>query len=150
MLLPITSKHLLYQRSEWSYVTKASNIPSYFRNSFYLTKTPGVGELFTSKYTLITSFFVFVLKITKVNSMKQNISYDPLYKIRTNIDVIKKTLICMYLRTWSVFACYETMVKFKGRISFKQYLSSKLSTKWGIKIWSLSDSDTASFCNFNI
>ena len=35
----------------------------------------------------------------------------------------------------------ETMAKFKGRLSFRQYLPSK-PTKWGVKIWSLCESTT--------
>lgn len=44
----------------------------------------------------------------------------------------------------------ETMVKFKGRLTFKQYLPSKSSIKWGIKIWSLCDSDTGYLLRFSV
>ena len=35
----------------------------------------------------------------------------------------------------------ESMVKFKGRLGFRQYLPAK-PIKWGIKIWALSESTT--------
>lgn len=42
----------------------------------------------------------------------------------------------------------ESMVKFKGRLFFKQYLPSKPSSKWGIKVWSLCDSRTGFLLKF--
>ena len=35
----------------------------------------------------------------------------------------------------------ESMVKFKGRLGFRQYMPAK-PIKWGIKVWTLCESDT--------
>jgi hypothetical protein len=35
----------------------------------------------------------------------------------------------------------ESMIKFKGRMSFRQYLPAK-PTKMGVKLWNMADSDT--------
>ena len=43
----------------------------------------------------------------------------------------------------------ESMVKFKGRLSFRQYLPAKL-VKWGIKIWSLAESKTGYLHRFQV
>lgn len=44
----------------------------------------------------------------------------------------------------------ESMLKFKGCLFFKQYLPSKPSTKWSIKIWSLCDSRTGFLLWFDV
>ena len=41
------------------------------------------------------------------------------------------------------------MVKFKGRLAFRQYLPSK-PTKWGVKIWTLEESMTGYMSRFQI
>lgn len=41
------------------------------------------------------------------------------------------------------------MVKFKGRLSFRQYLPSK-PIKWGVKIWSLCESESGYMANFQV
>ncbi|KAI0222658.1 PiggyBac transposable element-derived protein 4, partial [Lamellibrachia satsuma] len=43
----------------------------------------------------------------------------------------------------------ESMVKFKGRLAFRQYLPSK-RTKWGVKVWSLCESSTGYTWNFQV
>ena len=43
----------------------------------------------------------------------------------------------------------ESMVKYKGCLSFCQYLPSK-PTKWGIKVWSLCESSTGYMSNFQV
>ena len=35
----------------------------------------------------------------------------------------------------------ESMIKFKGRLSFRQYLPNK-PIKWGIKVWAMCESKT--------
>lgn len=125
-----------------------SELPSYFQNTFWLTRTPGFRELFTaSKYTLIKSFLHFNNNENQIK--KGNIGYDPLYKIRPIIDMTKDTYLHVFQPGQSL-SVDETMVKFKGRLSFKQYLPSKPSTKWGIKIWSLCDSETGYLLRFSV
>ena len=43
----------------------------------------------------------------------------------------------------------ETMVKFKGRLSFRQYLPMK-PIKWGVKLWTLCESETGYTINFQV
>ena len=43
----------------------------------------------------------------------------------------------------------ESMIKFKGRLSFRQYLPSK-PIKWGIKMWALCESDTGYAYNMQV
>ena len=43
----------------------------------------------------------------------------------------------------------ESMVKFKGRLSFRQYLPSK-PIKWGVKVWVLAESTTGYISRFQV
>ena len=43
----------------------------------------------------------------------------------------------------------ESMIKFKGRLAFRQYLPMK-PTKWGVKVWVMSESSTGYVTNFQI
>ena len=47
------------------------------------------------------------------------------------------------------YAVDETMVKFKGRLSFRQYLPMK-PIKWGVKLWTLCESETGYTVNFQV
>ena len=41
------------------------------------------------------------------------------------------------------------MIKFKGRLSFRQYLPAK-PVKWGVKVWVLAESDTGYLSKFQV
>ena len=41
------------------------------------------------------------------------------------------------------------MIKFKGRLSFRQYLPAK-PIKWGVKVWALAESDTGYLRKFQV
>jgi len=43
----------------------------------------------------------------------------------------------------------ESMIKFKGRLSFRQYLPAK-PTQWGVKLWNLADSVTGYMHRFQV
>ncbi len=43
----------------------------------------------------------------------------------------------------------ESMIKFKGRLSFRQYLPMK-PTKWGVKVWVMVESSTGYVTNFQV
>lgn len=125
-----------------------TEIFSYFENKFWLTHTPGFRQLFTkNKYFLLKSFLHFNNNINQMP--KGTDGYDPLYKVRPIIDMTKNTYL-NHFEPGEALSVDETMVKFKGRLSFKQYLPSKPSTKWGIKVWSLCDADTGFLCRFSV
>lgn len=60
-------------------------------------------------------------------------NYDKLYKIRPYINKIRKSFKNNYYPTQNT-AIDESMVKFKGRSSLKQYMPKK-PTKRGYKVW---------------
>lgn len=63
--------------------------------------------------------------------------YDKLYKLRPFLNIIQKQFELCYNPT-EFIAIDESMVKFKGRSSLKQYLPKK-PVKRGYKIWVLAD-----------
>ena len=73
---------------------------------------------------------------------------DPLRKMRFFIDFLVRKFKSVYVPHDSV-TVDESMVKFKGRLAFRQYLPSK-PIKWGLKVWSLCESSTGYMANFQV
>ena len=66
--------------------------------------------------------------------------FSPLFKMQPLLDIVDPT----YMRVYSPrreLSLDESMVKFKGRIFFRQYLPAK-PTKWGIKEFILAEAKT--------
>lgn len=66
--------------------------------------------------------------------------YDSLYKVRFVIDAFNRQMKEQYVPRRQV-AVDESIIPFKGRVSFKQYNPNKPS-KWGIKMWAIAESET--------
>ena len=75
-------------------------------------------------------------------------SPDKLVKVRKFIQMIVPSFLCHY-KPGQNLSPDETMIKFKGRLLFKQYMPKK-PTKWGIKCFSLNESDTGYTCAWQI
>ncbi len=65
---------------------------------------------------------------------------DKLRKLRPFLDLVNKNFKNNYTPE-GVFSIDESMVPYKGRLGFKQYLPMK-PVKWGIKLWLLCCSRT--------
>lgn len=66
--------------------------------------------------------------------------FDKLFKVRPLFDTVSSTYMKLYDSSRNL-SIEESMQRFKGRLSFRQYMPAK-PTKWGIKLWCLSDSAT--------
>ena len=75
-------------------------------------------------------------------------NYDKLYKIRPFLDTIVSNFKIVYLPRQNV-SIDESIVGFKGRLSFVQYMPKK-PTKWGIKAWVLAEFDTGYVWNLKV
>ena len=71
---------------------------------------------------------------------------DKLGKLRWFITFLNSKFTDLYV-PYGYVTIDESMVKFKGRLSFRQYLPSK-PIKWGIKIWTLAESTTGYISRF--
>ncbi|XP_063244776.1 piggyBac transposable element-derived protein 4-like [Bacillus rossius redtenbacheri] len=123
------------------------SLKDYFSETSWLLRTPNFGEVMSrDKYFLLRSFVHFN---NNANFVKKGLpEYDPLFKIRPIIEMTKETYL-QHVQPGKCVSVDETMLKFTGRLWFKQYLPSKPSTKWGIKLWSLCDSKTGFLCKFD-
>ena len=97
--------------------------------------------------------FSLVLRFLHLNDSSQYIrkgepGYDPLFKLRPFIEPLFQNFQSHY--TLSKEVCIdESMIAFKGRLSFIQYMSKKL-TKWGMKAFVLVDSQTGYLYNWHL
>ncbi|XP_052818115.1 piggyBac transposable element-derived protein 4-like [Mya arenaria] len=73
---------------------------------------------------------------------------DKLRKIRPMMTYLNDKFMNAYTPYGNV-TVDESMVKFKGRLGFRQYLPSK-PIKWGIKLWALAESTTGYLHRFQI
>ncbi|MEW8548513.1 MAG: transposase, partial [Candidatus Thiodiazotropha sp.] len=73
---------------------------------------------------------------------------DKLLKIRWFIDYLNDKCSKAYA-PYGHYTVDESMIKFKGRLSFRQYLPAK-PVKWGVKMWSLCESTTGYLHRFQI
>ena len=62
-------------------------------------------------------------------------NYDPLFKVRTLIDLVLPRCRDNY-KPGCDLSIDEGMIGFKGRLHFRQYMLAK-PTKWGIKVWEI-------------
>ena len=73
---------------------------------------------------------------------------DKLGKLRWFVNFLNAKFTELYM-PYGFVTIDESMVKFKGRLSFRQYLPSK-PIKWGVKIWTMAESTTGYVCKFQI
>ena len=111
----------------------------------WLFSTPGFKEVMQrDRFELITSFLHF--NDNNLYIPRGEEGYDPLYKIRPLLDIVEPLYLNSYVPGCEL-AIDESMIKFKGRIHFKQYLPSK-PTRWGIKVYALCESKTGFLLKF--
>ena len=84
--------------------------------------------------------FISLLKVIKYNVDKPSMhvpNYDWLWKMRKLIETLSTTFKEPYEPTEEV-AVDEVIVKFKGRVAFRQYIPTK-HRQWGIKVYKIAD-----------
>ena len=84
-----------------------------------------------------------------IQNNEEPIVGDKLWKVRWYLDFLCGKFWTMYIPTTGTYTVDESMVKFKGRLGFRQYMPAK-PTKWGVKIWSLCDSITGYMSRFQV
>ena len=108
-----------------------------YRSTNSILATPIFNQVMRrDRFLLLVRFFHFADN-TKYNPADPD--RDKLYKIREVINMIKDRCGKMYAPGKSL-SMDESLVLFKGRLSFKQYISSKRA-RFGIKLYQL--------CTFN-
>lgn len=90
--------------------------------------------------------YLLILKMLHFNDNNTNNNSDKLHKLRPIIDHCKY-YFKHYLVPFQNICIDESLVLFKGRLFFKQYISSKRS-RFGIKLFVLCDCDTGYILDF--
>ncbi|XP_038123493.1 piggyBac transposable element-derived protein 4-like isoform X2 [Cyprinodon tularosa] len=73
---------------------------------------------------------------------------DKLWKMRWFLNYFLDRFQALYEVDGNV-SVDESMIKFKGRLSFRQYLPMK-PTKWGVKVWVMAESSTGYVTNLQV
>ena len=91
--------------------------------------------------------FDFIWKYIHLANNANDDKTDKLFKVRPLIDMLKSSFKGAYQP--NTFTIDESMIPFKGRLGFKQYMPAK-PTKWGIKMFSLCESLTGYLYDFDV
>lgn len=114
--------------------------------TFWLTRNLFCDVMPRNRFELLTAFLHFNDNTTRVQ--RGEVGYDPLHKVRPILDIVDPLYTSLYTPAKEL-ALDESMIKYKGRIFFRQYLPAK-PTKWGIKTFALCESDTGYALKFLI
>ena len=107
---------------------------------YWVTSCPFTNNIFSE--VLKRDRFTLILRFLHLNDNNGYIpkgqdGHDPLYKIRPFMDA----LVCNFQSAYipgRELSLDESMIGFKGRLSFVQYMPKK-PTKWGLKAFVLAD-----------
>lgn len=118
----------------------------------YWSSDPALGVPFISEVMSARRFKKLVENIhcndNTTNTPRDQAGHDKLHKLRPLITGLNKNIMKVY--DSSSFLCVdESMIPFKGRSSFKQYMPAK-PVKRGYKVWCLADSKVGYVMNFEI
>ena len=121
-------------------VQKKGRLGEYW-STHWLTQTPGFNDTMPrNRFLQILRYLHFVdnedVSIDKTNKM---------WKVQNVLDYLNKRFRAAYCPRREL-SIDETMLKFKGRLSIKQYIKIK-PIKWGIKIFTLAEAKTGYVLN---
>ena len=109
-----------------------------FNRSYCSTSWPYANDNFSS--VMSSWHFELLMRFLHLNNSETqprrgDPAFDKLYKVRPFLDIIVKR----HYQPLQHFSIDESMISFKGRLCFIQYLPKNLH-KWGLKAWVLADS----------
>lgn len=107
--------------------------------TYWLTYLPFTDIMSCNRFELLTSSLHFTNNEDN-RPARGGANYDQLWKIRPLMDICDPQYLTAY-GPGSNLSIDESIIKFKGRIHFRQYLPSK-PCKWGIKQYALCESKT--------
>ena len=103
----------------------------YWQSDCNLIETPGVSSIMSRVR------FEQIFRFLHLADNLQDPGNDKLFKVRCFVDLVTNQFQANYTLHQAV-TIDEAMIPFKGRLTFKQYMKNK-PTKWGIKVFVLSD-----------
>ena len=111
--------------------------------SYWSKSWPFISDNFSS--LMSSRRFELILRFLHLNDSETQPQrgapgFDKLYKIRPLLNILVESFKDCYTPS-QFLSVDESMISFKGRLSFLQYLPKK-PHKWGMKAWVLADSAT--------
>ena len=125
-------------------ITRKPKIADHWKQKFGLFRSQVNTIMSRDRFQLIWRY----LHLYDSELLPQLGQPDKLLKLRWLIEYLNKAFSQMYT-TYGSVTIDESMVKFKGRLSFRQYLPSK-PIKWGMKMWSLAECTNGYLHQFQI
>ena len=120
-------------------IIKLPRMDLYWQTKYPLFTLLGIPEVMSRDRFLTISRYFHISD--RVNEPRMGTPrYDKLYKVRTFHDMLSRRFQSLFNPGPEV-TIDEAMIPYKGRLSFIQYMKDK-PTKWGIKVWTLSDAKT--------
>ncbi|XP_043470215.1 piggyBac transposable element-derived protein 4-like [Leptopilina heterotoma] len=117
----------------------------------YWSANPQLNDSYISSLMTVNHFAFFLGSLHLADNSKEpkkgETNYDKLYKVRPLLDKLRKT----FKNCWKPSqyqSVDESMIKFKGRSSMKQYMPAK-PVKRGYKCWVRAD-ETGYTCEFQV
>ena len=101
---------------------------------YWLTEIQFSAVMSRDRYLLLASFLHFADNSERVE--RGNQGYNPLFKIQPVLDIVTPIYQQVY-GPGKNLSVDESIIKFKGRIYFRQYYLPAKPTKWGIKVFVL-------------
>jgi hypothetical protein len=128
-------------------ILKLPRLELYWQQAHPLIQQHGIPEVMT--LVRFQQIWRFLHLANSDNQVPVGTSgYDKLFKVRPLLDLIQPNLEAIY--TMHEHICVdEAMIRFKGRLSFRQYMKAK-PTKWGVKVFVLCDSTNGYIFRFQI
>ena len=112
-------------------ILRLPRLEMYWQTESSLLQIPGVSSLISRIQ------FEQIWRYLHLADNSQDNKTDKLFKVRHFVDLVTAQFSENYTLHQPV-TIDEAMIPYKGRLSFKQYIKSK-PTKWGIKVFVLSD-----------
>ena len=127
-----------------------NQVKDYFTSisSFWLTVTPNYRRVMSLfRYEQLASYLHFANNVNQVRDRDDD-RYDPLFKLRPLIDRVVPSWRAA-IRPAQHLAIDESMIPFRGKIFFRQYIKSK-HHRYGVKGFALCDSATCYCIDYDI
>ena len=112
-------------------VVKLPRLEMYWQTDSDLSQTPGISSVMSRIQ------FEQIWRFLHLADNSQDDKTDRLFKVRHFVDLVTTQFSDNYTLHQPV-TIDEAMIPYKGRLTFKQYMKNK-PTKWGIKVFVLSD-----------
>ena len=114
-------------------INKLPKIRSYWDSNLFLGNAGFKTTMPSKRFQILNKYF-------HISDPRQENPTDKLTKIRPLISKLENAFQDVYVPGKNI-SIDEGLIKFNGRLSFKQYMLKK-PNKFGIKIWMLADSET--------